>query len=819
MNDGWERMHDGTAVVSSSVSGMQGTVVPFDPLVNNDEDSNPYNDASADPDGDSLTNAEECDIGLNPCNDDSDGDGVKDAAEIAQGSDPADPTDEGRPGSRVAVSFLFGDPSGSHSEKYRLEITPVSGQGECPASFSWLNANYDECETKTAYLKPGWRYEVTLSHAGTDPEYNGSPRPDYDYELRQVGPLPGNVIITDPDSLLGVSGASETFAGEGKVAYVYVLGPMRLVPDFDGDGKISQTDENILDDGRIFRFWVNDDKDDASSDGDVARNSKTLDSGNDDIPTSGSDGLDDEVNGRRDLVDFTPIRVDATKVLEPLPATIRDRFSFRLRQDDGALNVVWSNLSPSGANSFQTVGYASGFGRELRSSPQEAATEQVVSGGLPLPSAFEEAAKTGDGIFLVEGRCETVNPLVVEAVYENRVVCSNELKMSIKPVEDMYRWLGLRSVCGGQDLPGRSTAEPANLPDNETTGPHYVFVHGYNVNAQSARGWAAEMFKRLWQAGARSKFTAVDWYGDESQLWAGVPIAGGESLDYYVNVRHALDTAQHLQSMLPGASDERVILAHSLGNMLVSEAAVHYGLVYSKYYMLNAAVPMEAYDDSASNFEMIEHGWRDVPLDKWASHWHERIPYENDPRRTLKWKGYFAGIRNAVNCYSPTEDVLANATPNWYGGEWSIQELYKGTATLHFVPGNCEGGWGYNDDHTNLAGFLTDFAKTNDFTDAELVASPIFRKFDNELLHQTNRITIAQTELNKVLGDGVPALSFAAGRNEISRFGDGGNYNYQGVGIIPNGWPRTNGDWRHSDLKNVAYFYVWKLFEKIRKVE
>lgn len=138
---------------------------------------------------------------------------------------------------------------------------------------------------------------------------------------------------------------------------------------------------------------------------------------------------------------------------------------------------------------------------------------------------------------------------------------------------------------------------------------------------------------------------------------------------------------------------------------------------------------------------------------------------------------------------------------------------------IHFIPGNCEGGWGYNDDHTNLAGFLTDFAKTNDFTEAELVASPIFRRFDNDVLHQTNRITIAQTELNKVLGDGIPALSFAAGRNEISRFGDGGNYNYQGVGIIPNGWPRTNGDWRHSDLKNVAYFYVWKLFEKIRKVE
>ena len=151
-----------------------------------------------------------------------------------------------------------------------------------------------------------------------------------------------------------------------------------------------------------------------------------------------------------------------------------------------------------------------------------------------------------------------------------------------------------------------------------------------------------------------------------------------------------------------------------------------------------------------------------------------------------------------------------------------MQELFKGTASLHFIPGNCEGGWGYNSDHTNLAGLLTEFAKTNDFTDAELIASPIFRRFDNDLLHQTNLISIAQTELNKVMGDGIPATSFAAGANETG--GVAGNYNYQEQ--TPNGWPserqgRRGGvrvdTWLHSDLKNVAYYYVHKLFEKIVK--
>lgn len=597
---------------------------------------------------------------------------------------------------------------------------------------------------------------------------------------------------------------------QGLVATLYVLDDPKLTPDYNGDGRIDQLDETILNSGRTFRFWVNDDKDDASSDGDVARNSKILDNGNDDIPASGSDGSDNKVNGRRDLVDFTPICVDVSGVVGDLPVTIRNEISFRIRQDDGAVNVVWSNLSPSGADSFQTVGYNSGFGEEFRSSPQSAETMQVVAGGVSLPSVFKNRARAGEGIFLVEGRQAACTPLWIEAVYGGKVLCSNKLEMAISSVENMYRWLGLRHICGDTDVPGLSSAEPANLPDNETTGPHYVFVHGYNVNAQSARGWAAEMFKRLWQTGAHSKFTAVDWYGDESQIWEGVPVLGGESLDYYVNVRHALDTASAFSAAINGLSGIKVILAHSLGNMLVSAAAKGNSLVYSKYYMLNAAVPIEAYNSSSESYEMIEHGWRDVPPYKYAAKWSQCIAHDNDPRKGLKWIGRFSGIHDAVNCYSPTEDVLTNPTTNGWGGAWGVQELFKGTAMLHLIPGNCEGGWGYNEDYTNLAGNLSDFAKTNEFSAIELTANPIFRKFDNSILHQTNVIAIAQTELNKVMGDGIPAMSFAAGANQIPG-GQISNYDYQGQPLA-NGWPRANSIWRHSDIKNVAYFYVFNFF-------
>jgi len=207
MDDGWESRHG------------------FDPTTHNDDTARTDDDASADPDGDGLTNAEECAWGTNPSGDDANGDGIPDGrdtdrdgvvdgAEIAQGSDPADATDEGKPNSRIPVSFYFGDHSSSCSEKYRLTVSPVPVAGEAnpPRTFSWVNARYDQCETRTAMLMPGYSYEVRLTHAST----NRPQGADYDYTLNIVD-VPQSVIVSDPDNLLGVHSSSDTFTGAGLV--------------------------------------------------------------------------------------------------------------------------------------------------------------------------------------------------------------------------------------------------------------------------------------------------------------------------------------------------------------------------------------------------------------------------------------------------------------------------------------------------------------------------------------------------------------------------------------------------------------------------
>ena len=104
-----------------------------------------------------------------------------------------------------------------------------------------------------------------------------------------------------------------------------------------------------------------------------------------------------------------------------------------------------------------------------------------------------------------------------------------------------------------------------------------------------------------------------------------------------------------------------------------------------------------------------------------------------------------------------------------------------------------------------------------EYTQEEMMISPPFMLFDEEWLHTTNVITHAQIApvRARILADGIPALTFAAGANPIDGFI---NVNMQGE--ADNGWPRTNGDvkiWQHSDIRKVAYYYVYKIFERIVK--
>jgi len=63
----------------------------------------------------------------------------------------------------------------------------------------------------------------------------------------------------------------------------------------------------------------------------------------------------------------------------------------------------------------------------------------------------------------------------------------------------------------------------------------------------------------------------------------------------------------------------------------------------------------------------------------------------------------------------------------------------------------------------------------------------------------------------------IPALSFAAAANEVPSLNPIGASRNIHMEDMQNGWPqsRSSSDWLHSDLKNIAYPYVYEFYERV----
>ena len=589
-----------------------------------------------------------------------------------------------------------------------------------------------------------------------------------------------------------------------------------LLPDYNGDGMIDAADFELFMRRRTFRFWTNNEKVKGRYVGDGALSTLTLNIAN------------DTVDGDYDLLNFFPLALD----LAQFPQSWKSGLLFKLKSPgsgDASFNYcllpgAWAAAGEMYTNDVLTVS-----GETL--SAAHVTPVNLFGASLPMDSIGEFSG--GHGLVVAEAMREGASlrlSVVDSSGYE---FYGFTLPSMVVDVGRMYRWANLRSVCGDSSGEASDLADPLCNPDSESDGRHFVFVHGYNVSAESARVWANQMFKRLWIAGSRSMFTAVDWYGDSSQYYSLIYM-DTVSPDYYANVMHAFMTASNLVdtvASLPGTN--KVMLAHSLGNMLVSSAAVDHNLQYDRYYMLNAAVPMEAYDAEEASSNMIDLAWRNVPLNYRASGWSKLFAAStNDFRCMLSWQGRFAGIAKAVNCFSPTEDVLENAAEHGYGSSWAKQELFKGTAVWHGLNTvlffndsvSCEGGWGINTYYAANPTWYTPgvgfYSSVSNLTRETAIEHPLFTPFraEADAMHSTNIFIIADADYRaqlraKFLGDAIPAISFAAGANPISTNAVCGNISYENCqsGV----WPRRGMKWEHSDIKNIAYRFCWKLFNRI----
>ncbi len=592
-----------------------------------------------------------------------------------------------------------------------------------------------------------------------------------------------------------------------------------------GVGAYAESDLDAYLRGKVFRMWVNDDADKSDSEEAPV-----------DIPKqSNADCNDDHVNGRRDLVDFFPIWLNISAFHDWLAG---GQVGVGLLHPDSAINIVWTSLGNLEAGKFHRED-VQGCGPNLDQAAHTASVVRVTANGINVPDNIISliAQDSSKGVMMAEAVCTSDKPLVV-AMFDKsdrKILYSFGLPMRISHVEDMMRWANIRAAADGAVSRATDLSEPSGLPDADTNGKHFLFVHGYSVSEEKARGWGAEMFKRMWQAGANCAFTAVTWYGDDSRHWWYLD----NTPNYYVNVEHAFESAEALANVAAQLSGEKVIAAHSLGNMVTSSAIADHQMQVSAYFMLNAAVPLEAYDPDEitdeSSYNMANPDWHGYTNRLWASRWHEawkRID-PTDGRCGLTWRGRFSSITNAYNYFSTGEEVLANGDGSdkallqsaycWYN-----QESRKGQWPM-LLPGNNEAGWSFNSAYD---GILSHMNPTNaaELADSLICTNSFFGLFDERGLYGTNGSFLATQPAIRAhaLADGIPAESYAAGANRLGNrncaWGDDRNVDMPS--IVTNAWTALYGTatepdgtptekWKHSDIKNRPYQVVREVFLSI----
>lgn len=100
----------------------------------------------------------------------------------------------------------------------------------------------------------------------------------------------------------------------------------------------------------------------------------------------------------------------------------------------------------------------------------------------------------------------------------------------------------------------------------------------------------------------------------------------------------------------------------------------------------------------------------------------------------------------------------------------------------------------------------------------QLKTKPFFFKGVNEAdaVFGSGGSAYAQTNRNKLLAEMVPALSNPAGANAVN--GIRANNNFNMPSLYKNGWPSSRAQeqrWLHSDLKTIAYPYIYPMYDGI----
>ncbi len=562
-----------------------------------------------------------------------------------------------------------------------------------------------------------------------------------------------------------------------------------FVPDMNRDGYFTDVDRALAVSNRFY-FWTNRDvweDDDAFAKWYLTETIEDW--------FASTNGDDSEVNGHNDLVNILPIAILLEDVKALWPTHTVTMTVWPTPGDESCMRRCYGFLSSTTKNASvltdNTVVNESSSWQFLYNPILCEAELKDLDEAESLPDDLQELVAGSNAVVYVEGKEECLAPIELVFYVDGMrcLACRPDIKFS--DVDDMYRWHNIRAAAGGEvDNPQtyKTIGDPSGWPDAEHDDINLYFVHGYNISEAGAREWGRAFFKRMWWSGFNGRFHVITWYGNDSQEY--IPTVGLVSRDYYVNVEHAFASAESLCDIVNNYTGRTYIAAHSLGNMVVSSAIQDFDLPHDKYFLLNAAVPAEAYDESTNTvnetsiYNLTPEDWHDLPSCVRASHWYEHPGFaEGDGRKKLTWKGRFLNVTNVVNYYSSEDQVLQmgdgdDIVPTSAAYAWYNQERHKGNLLLG-QSGREEGGWGFNPVHeiSTLTGFRPRTEDELSEITADFREEPFFLPFQKELngalvkddsLHTTNAVPELTRERHaQLLADAIPAESPPVGWSSV----------------------------------------------------
>jgi pimeloyl-ACP methyl ester carboxylesterase len=416
----------------------------------------------------------------------------------------------------------------------------------------------------------------------------------------------------------------------------------------------------------------------------------------------------------------------------------------------------------------------------------------------------------------------------------------------------MFRFVNIRGTYENEMTQFSGVAAPLNNPDYELADKDVFFVHGFNVDFDGAKNWNREMFKRFWVSGMNARYWGVTWSGDYhviSEKFNG--------LHYHRDVRQALLTAPTFRNLVNVHGRDAVVIGHSLGNMVVSEALLK-GANARAYIMLDAAVASEAYrpELQADSMEVLDKyvhsDWDGYNERSWASNWYTWFTNDvADARGKIGWAGHFAPLLNkdgleVYTFYSTGDEVFEEASevPGLVSGvfhwptfsfnwpfinidltldayPWQKQEVFKGVNAA----GSLSAGWGFHCWSTNINSETVwmkhSAADANAMVaDGSIVTNAVFDRGVSAMF----KTAMTDFEVADILAFHIPAVSSPAGKVPIRDSHLKKDFNLNASAQRANDWgrPEPSGHsagqlmpWLHSDIKNMAYYHVYPAFTNI----